>query len=77
MPENDPGLRAGLDFSSAGRAISTGRQRAEFTPAEVKEFEDFVMRQLVAFAAKHDLPFQIHTGDARSIQGSNSMLPST
>ena len=31
------------------------------------------MWQLVAFAAKHDLPFQIHTGDAR-IQGSNPML---
>jgi uncharacterized protein len=31
------------------------------------------MWHLVGLSAKHDLPFQIHTGDAR-IQGSNPML---
>ncbi|MCI0626750.1 MAG: amidohydrolase [Acidobacteria bacterium] len=50
-----------------------GRARSELTEAEVKEFEDYIMWQLVVLSAKHDLPFQIHTGDAR-IQGSNPML---
>jgi predicted TIM-barrel fold metal-dependent hydrolase len=40
--------------------------------AEVKEFEDYVLWQLVALSAKLDLPFQFHTGHAR-IQGSNPM----
>ena len=50
-----------------------GRPRNQLTPAEIKAFEDFVMWQLVALSAKHELPFQIHTGQAR-IQGSNPML---
>jgi hypothetical protein len=50
-----------------------GRPRGELSAAEVKEFEDFIMWRLAALSAKHDLPFQIHTGDAR-IQGSNPML---
>jgi predicted TIM-barrel fold metal-dependent hydrolase len=50
-----------------------GRPRSELSDAEVKDFEDFIMWQLVALSAKYELPFQIHTGDAR-IQGSNPML---
>jgi predicted TIM-barrel fold metal-dependent hydrolase len=50
-----------------------GRSRSELSLGEIKEFEDHVMWKLVALSAKHDLPFQIHTGDAR-IQGSNPML---
>ncbi len=50
-----------------------GRHRKELSPEEVKDFEDFVMWRLVELSAKHDLPFQIHTGQAR-IQGSNPML---
>jgi predicted TIM-barrel fold metal-dependent hydrolase len=50
-----------------------GRPRSELSDAEVQDFEDFVMWQLVALSAKYDLPFQIHTGDAR-LQGSNPML---
>jgi predicted TIM-barrel fold metal-dependent hydrolase len=50
-----------------------GRPRAELTAQEVKDFEDFIMWRLVELSAKHDLPFQIHTGHAR-IQGSNPML---
>src|SRR5262249_5769439 len=66
----------GLDFAPvpgerAARVV--GRPRSELSPAEVKEFEDFVMWHLVGLSAKHGLPFQIHTGDAR-IQGSNPML---
>lgn len=66
----------GLDFARvpAERAAKAfGRPRSQLDPARVKEFEDFVMWQLVELSAKHDLPFQIHTGDAR-IQGSNPML---
>jgi len=50
-----------------------GRPRKELTEREIKDFEDFIMWRLVELSAKHDLPFQIHTGQAR-IQGSNPML---
>jgi hypothetical protein len=62
--ENVPRERAAKVF---------GRPRSELTPDEAKEFEDFIMWRLVELSAKHDLPFQIHTGQAR-IQGSNPML---
>jgi len=54
-------------------AAAFGRPRKELTPEAVRDFEDFVMWRLVELSAKHDLPFQIHTGHAR-IQGSNPML---
>jgi hypothetical protein len=54
-------------------AKAFGRPRSELTEADVKAFEDFIMWRLVGLSAKHDLPFQIHTGDAR-LQGSNPML---
>lgn len=50
-----------------------GRPRNQLTDQEVKAFEDFIMWRLVELSAKHELPFQIHTGQAR-IQGSNPML---
>ena len=50
-----------------------GRPRKELTGGEIRDFEDFIMWRLVELSAKHDLPFQIHTGQAR-IQGSNPML---
>jgi len=50
-----------------------GRPRAELSAEEIKDFEDFVMWRLVELSARHELPFQIHTGHAR-IQGSNPML---
>jgi hypothetical protein len=50
-----------------------GKKRSELSPEEVKAFEDFVMWQLAGLSARHDLPFQIHTGDAR-LQGSSPML---
>ena len=65
-----------LDFQRVPKeraAKAFGRKRAELSPEDVKAFEDFVMWQLVALSAKHELPFQIHTGDAR-VQGSNPML---
>jgi uncharacterized protein len=65
----------GLDFANVPRdraEKSFGKPRSQLTPAEVKEFEDFIFWRLCELSAKHDLPFQIHTGDAR-IQGSNPM----
>ncbi len=50
-----------------------GRPRNELTAQQQKDFEDFIMWRLVELSAKHDLPFQIHTGDAR-LEGSNPML---
>jgi len=50
-----------------------GRPRAELSADEIKDFEDYVMWRLVELSAKHEIPFQIHTGHAR-IQGSNPML---
>jgi predicted TIM-barrel fold metal-dependent hydrolase len=66
----------GLDFANVSRdraARAFGQPRGRLAAAEVKDFEDFVMWRLVELSAKHGLPFQIHTGDAR-IQGSNPML---
>ncbi len=54
-------------------AMAFGKRRSDLSPEEVKAFEDFVMWQLAGLSAKHDLPFQIHTGDAR-LQGSSPML---
>jgi predicted TIM-barrel fold metal-dependent hydrolase len=54
-------------------AQAFGRPRKELTEEQVRDFEDFIMWRLVELSAKYSLPFQIHTGDARS-QGSNPML---
>jgi predicted TIM-barrel fold metal-dependent hydrolase len=50
-----------------------GRRRDELSEADIKAFEDFIMWRLVDLSRKHELPFQIHTGNAR-VQGSNPML---
>jgi hypothetical protein len=55
----------------AARAF--GRKRSEMAPDEAKAFEDFIMWRLAELSARYELPFQIHTGDAK-IQGSNPML---
>src|SRR6185436_7323381 len=62
--ENVPKERAARVF---------GRPKTELYPQEIQDFEDFIMWRLVELSAKYDLPFQIHTGQAR-IQGSNPML---
>jgi uncharacterized protein len=64
-----------LDFQNVPReraAKAFGKPRGQLSAAEIKDFEDFVMWRLVELSAKHELPFQIHTGDAR-IQGSSPM----
>ncbi len=65
-----------LRFENASKeqaAKAFGRPRGELSKQEIKNFEDYIMWRLVELGAKHDLPFQIHTGQAR-IQGSNPML---
>jgi len=65
-----------LDFANVPKERaekSFGRARAQLTPEERKDFEDFIMWRLVELSAKYELPFQIHTGQAR-VQGSNPML---
>jgi hypothetical protein len=64
-----------LRFENVAKEQATkvfGRPKAELSAAEVKVFQDYVMWRLVELSAKHDLPFQIHTGHGR-IQGSNPM----
>ncbi|MBI2431257.1 MAG: amidohydrolase family protein [Candidatus Hydrogenedentes bacterium] len=56
------------------RAEQVFGKTAEAVSAEDrKAFEDFIMWRLCELGAKYELPFQIHTGQAR-IQGSNPML---
>ena len=50
-----------------------GRPKDRLSAQETQDFEDFIMWRLVELSAKHNLPFQIHTGHAR-IQGSNPMM---
>lgn len=54
-------------------ALVYGRPRGQLTERQIQGFEDFMMWRLADCSARHDLPFQIHTGEAR-IQGSNPML---
>jgi predicted TIM-barrel fold metal-dependent hydrolase len=65
-----------LDFARVTKEAAAdifGRRRAQLTAQQVKAFEDYIFWQLCELSAKHNLPFQIHTGQAR-IQGSNPML---
>jgi len=65
-----------LDFARVSKeraAAAFGHRRADLSPAQVRDFEDYLMWRIVEMAARHDLPLQIHTGHAR-IQGSNPML---
>jgi uncharacterized protein len=61
------------DIAEGRAAQAFGRPRSELSAEQVKAFEDFIMWRLVELSARHELPFQIHTGQAR-IQGSNPML---
>jgi predicted TIM-barrel fold metal-dependent hydrolase len=65
-----------LDFARVPKeraARAFGKKRSELSDEDAKAFEDYIMWQLVGLSAKHGLPFQIHTGDAR-LQGSNPLL---
>lgn len=50
-----------------------GRAPSEVSDKEQRDFEDFIFWRICALSVKHDLPLQIHTGNAR-VQGSNPLL---
>lgn len=54
-------------------ALVYGRLPKDVAAEEQRKFEDFMFWHLCGLSAKYELPFQIHTGDAR-VQGSNPML---
>ena len=54
-------------------ALVYGKSAADTTDEEQKRFEDFMFWHVCKLSAEYELPFQVHTGDAR-IQGSNPML---
>ena len=60
------------NVSKEKAAVAFGKRPAQLTPLEIKDFEDYIMWRLCELSAKYDLPFQIHTGQAR-IQSSNPM----
>jgi predicted TIM-barrel fold metal-dependent hydrolase len=65
-----------LDFANVPRERAEkafGRPKAELSAEEIEDFQDFILWRLCELSAKYELPFQIHTGQAR-IQGSNPML---
>lgn len=61
------------DVPRARAEAAFGKRPGELTPAAQRDFEDFIFWHLVKLAARYELPFQIHTGDAR-IQDSNPLL---
>jgi predicted TIM-barrel fold metal-dependent hydrolase len=62
-----------FDWTPKQRAEEAfGKPRKDLKPWQVKAFQDYVFWKLCELAAKHDLPFQIHTGHAR-IATSNPM----
>lgn len=50
-----------------------GKSPQQIAPDEQRDFEDFMFWHVCTLSAKYELPFQVHTGQAR-IQGSNPML---
>jgi predicted TIM-barrel fold metal-dependent hydrolase len=49
-----------------------GKSPQEISREEQRDFEDFMFWEVCRLSSKYELPFQIHTGQAR-IQGSNPM----
>jgi hypothetical protein len=54
-------------------AQAFNRPRSVLTAKQIQDFEDFMMWRITDCSARYELPFQIHTGEAR-IQGSNPIL---
>ena len=59
-----------VEKERAARAF--GRPRKELSPQQIGNFENFMMWRLAELSAKHDLPFQIHTG--AHLAASNPLL---
>ncbi len=65
-----------LRFAKVSReraAEAFGKEPATVPADQQRAFEDFMFWEICHLSAQYDLPFQIHTGDAR-IQGSNPIL---
>ena len=54
-------------------AATFGRRPEDVSAEEQKQFEDFMFWYICSLSARYQLPFQVHTGDAR-VQGSSPML---
>ncbi len=54
-------------------AAAYGKLPQNVTAQQQRDFEDFMFWHICQLSVRYDLPFQIHTGQAR-IQGSNPML---
>jgi predicted TIM-barrel fold metal-dependent hydrolase len=61
------------NVSREAAAAAFGRPRAALSAQQIQDFQDYIMWRVAELAAKHDLPFQIHTGHGR-LQGSNPLL---
>ena len=75
LPQVHAGLQRTLRFENVAKEkaeAAFGKRQSQLTPEQIKEFEDFIMWRLCELSAKYEMPFQIHTGQAR-IQGSNPM----
>lgn len=53
-------------------AEAFGKRQTVLSKEQIKAFQDFIMWRLCELSAQYELPFQIHTGQAR-IQSSNPM----
>ncbi len=65
-----------IEFAEVDRSRAEtiyGKTPAKISAQEQKDFEDFMFWHFCRLAAQYELPFQIHTGQAR-IQGSNPLL---
>ena len=60
-------------MSKEEAATVYGKPNDNTSDEEQRRFEDFMFWHICRLSAKYELPFQVHTGDAR-IQGSNPML---
>jgi hypothetical protein len=60
-----------VSFDRAAKIYGTPAD--DISSAAQKEFEDFMFWHVCRLSAKYELPFQVHTGQAR-VQGSNPML---
>ena len=61
------------NVSRARAAEIYGRSPEETTKKEQQDFEDFMFWHVCKLSARYELPFQVHTGQAR-VQGSNPLL---
>jgi len=69
--------RGGLHFRNVPKEnaeAAFGKPRDQISSTQYQDFYDFMMWRLCELSTKHDLPFQIHTGDARLQQSNPTLL---